>query len=215
MTDEKKPDQQPKHRDQDSDPATEGPAGSRRRFVKSALVTAPVMLTVASRPALAGARCTLSGMMSGNLSGPTETCEGCTPGYWRQQQHFGSWMSPYSPTDPKTFWTDVLPAFPGMPAGLTLIDALCLKGGNYNALARHTVAALLNGAYNRMNPGGLNFGYTDQDVIDLYTDHYMSDVEKLKNTFALLNERSCPLGFDPGDSGGSGPGCANNSGGGK
>ncbi len=211
MTDHNKT---PEQQDQDrtASPGGEGAGSTRRRLLKTAVMAAPVMLTVASRPALAGSRCTLSGMMSGNLSGPEETCEGCTPGYWRQQQHFGSWTPPYSPTDPKTLWTDVFPAFPGMPTDLTLIDALCLQGGQYNALARHAAAALLNGAYNRANPGGLNFGYTDQDVIDLYTANYLTDVEGLKNSFALLNERSCPLGNDPGDGGGTGPGCTKTTG---
>ena len=78
---------------------------------------------------------------------------GCTPGYWKQDQHFDSWVT-YSPTD------TVLSVFPGiidlnfadgssLPAGMTLLEAL--QGGGGTTLAgaariylRAAVAKLLN-----------------------------------------------------------------------
>ena len=66
--------------------------------------------------------------------------EGCTPGYWKQKQHFDSWADPYDPTD--LFSDHFENAFPGM----TLLEVLGNGGGGLNALGRHTVAALLNSA---------------------------------------------------------------------
>ncbi|MHC4447944.1 MAG: hypothetical protein ACYSXF_09220 [Planctomycetota bacterium] len=114
--------------------------------------------------------------------------EGCTPGYWKQPQHFDSWTAPYTP---KTLFSDVFEdAFPG----LTLLDVLNLGGGMLNALGRHTVAALLNGA-----SAGVNYGLTDAEVIDLFNDVFPGsddDYEALKDFFESLNERDCPLNGD-------------------
>jgi len=99
--------------------------------------------------------------------------EGCTPGYWRQTQHFGSWTDPpYSPDAPLTtyraaFDLDVVPLITiksssGQGKAQTLTDTVGLlsddvtllhtiwaQGGGENKLARHATAALLNAA----NPG--------------------------------------------------------------
>ncbi len=54
--------------------------------------------------------------------------EGCTPGYWKQPHHFGSWTSPYTPA---TLFADVFEdAFPGM----TLLDVASQGGGGLIAL---------------------------------------------------------------------------------
>ena len=70
---------------------------SRRKFTKAGLVAAPVIMTLASRPALgnyssdwtggggAGYKCAISGLQSMNASkidGPG-SCHGNTPGYWK------------------------------------------------------------------------------------------------------------------------------------
>lgn len=70
---------------------------SRRKFAKAGLVAAPVIMTLASRPALgnyssdwtggggAGYKCAISGLQSMNASkidGPG-SCHGNTPGYWK------------------------------------------------------------------------------------------------------------------------------------
>ncbi len=69
---------------------------SRRQFGKAGLaVGSAVILTVVSRPVLAGYACkSPSGFQSGNVSqhGPGYTCNGRTPGYW--QTHY-QWPSPY------------------------------------------------------------------------------------------------------------------------
>lgn len=114
--------------------------------------------------------------------------EGCTPGYWKQEQHFGSWTSPYDPSD--LFSAHFENAFPGK----TLLQVLWNGGGGLNALGRHTVAALLNTA--------------SPDVDTLWTDPAAviaafnlafpgGNYEGLKNIFAAGNELGCPLGLNP------------------
>ena len=70
--------------------------------------------------------------------------EGCTPGYWKQDQHFDSWNAPYDPADDfdATFGVDFF------TPDISLLDALNLTGGNggLKQLARAAVAALLNAA---------------------------------------------------------------------
>jgi hypothetical protein len=111
--------------------------------------------------------------------------EGCTPGYWKQSQHFDSWPAPYTPS---TLFSDVFDdAFPG----LTLVEVLALEGGGLSALGRHTVAALLNAA-----TGSVGSGLTEQEIIDLFNfalGQSAADIEALKDVLAELNEIGCPL----------------------
>ncbi len=99
---------------------------ARRRFT-AALGGGAVILTLAGKPVWAN-QCTVSGMMSGNLSAPKGTpCQGCTPGYWGACQHLDSWVG-FKPTDTfnavfgVTEYTDCS----GNP--YTLLDVLNLNG---------------------------------------------------------------------------------------
>lgn len=109
--------------------------------------------------------------------------EGCTPGYWKQSQHFDSWVG-YAPGD---VFSDVFgnaAAFPGQ----TLLDVLNTGGGGDAALGRHSVAALLN------TSGGVDYGMTPADVIDAFNAAFgTADAEATKNMFEGFNERGCPL----------------------
>lgn len=59
---------------------------ARRRVLAGGLASAPLVLTLASRPALAS-HCSISGMTSGNLSSTHDVvCEGRTPGYWKTHE---------------------------------------------------------------------------------------------------------------------------------
>jgi hypothetical protein len=110
--------------------------------------------------------------------------EGCTPGYWKQPQHFDSWTAPYDPTDSFTS-AGFEDAFPG----LTLLQVLQQTGGGLNALGRHTVSALLNAA-----SGDVSYAFTPQQVIDAFNAVFPGgDYEGQKNLFAAQNELSCPL----------------------
>jgi hypothetical protein len=108
--------------------------------------------------------------------------QGCTPGYWKQSQHFGSWKG-YSPN--QKFSTVFDNAFPGK----TLLEVLGQGGGGLNALGRHTVAALLDAS------SGIDYGMAAEEVIAKFNAAYPgTDYETLKDQFAAMNERGCPLG---------------------
>ena len=92
-----------------------------------------------------------------HASGPGKeypSCTGRTPGYWKQEQHFSKWPSPYCPVTTQgvggtaaTLFHQV--GFHGSQfSGLTLLYVLGDGGnaGGYGALGRHIVAALLNAA---------------------------------------------------------------------
>lgn len=120
---------------------------------------------------------------------PTETptkpppkFEGCTPGYWKQSQHFDSWVD-YEPTD---LFINV---FGDGFIEMNLLQVLWQGGGGLNALGRHTVAALLNAA----SPD-VNYPYTTTEVIDMFEEAFNSGhFESLKNEFEHFNEMGCPL----------------------
>ncbi|HET8654380.1 MAG TPA: DUF11 domain-containing protein [Longimicrobiaceae bacterium] len=112
---------------------------------------------------------------------PPPGTEGCTPGYWKQSQHFGDWKG-YTPDE--QFSAVFENAFPGM----TLEQVLSQGGGGLNALGRHTVAALLNAA------SGIDYGLTTTQVIQKFNAVFPGgDYEGLKDEFAARNERDCPL----------------------
>ena len=142
------------------------------RTVKSAITA---LLTVCGDDAICTMECTCE---------PTGGGEGCTPGYWKQMQHFGSWTAPYMPS---TMFSDVFDdAFPGK----TLLQVLWQGGGGLKALGRHTVAALLNAAST-----DVSYDMSVDDVIDSFNAVYPGgDYEALKDDFAYFNEQGCPLG---------------------
>jgi hypothetical protein len=119
---------------------------------------------------------------------PSDGSEGCTPGYWKQQQHFDSWKV-YTQTD---IFNTVFGVSAPFPNTLTLLDALGLNGGGANALARHAVAALLDS----VNPD-VDYGMTALEVIALTKTALESGdatlIEAAKNKLAAQNERGCPL----------------------
>jgi hypothetical protein len=74
---------------------------------------------------------------------------------------------------------------------MTLLQVLGNGGGGLNALGRHTVATLLNSA-----SSGVSFELSPAEVISAFNAAYpgsKSQYETLKNRFAGLNERFCPL----------------------
>jgi len=146
------------------------PDRDRRRLLRASIGAAPVLLTLVSRPVLGGqwtvvgggggggggnGKCfTPSGFVSMPTSqhGQTYYCSGRTPGYWKQSQHFSSWVAPYYPiTVPgpgghqATKFKDVFSLTP-YPLSTTLLQVLELLGGPPDDVARHIVAALLNAA---------------------------------------------------------------------
>jgi hypothetical protein len=116
--------------------------------------------------------------------------EGCTPGYWKQTQHFDSWVG-FSPTDlfNAVFGVNVTLSTGG--ANATLLQALQSGGGGINALARHAVAALLNSS----NPDVAS-DFTTAQVIALVQDAVAPGgvtIEEAHQLLAAANEQGCPL----------------------
>ncbi len=121
--------------------------------------------------------------------------EGCTPGYWKQSQHFDSWTAPYDPGD-LFFGTvgtrhDLTTAtFENAFPGMTLLDVLSQGGGGLAALGRHTVAALLNTASADVDYAHTTTGF----IVDEFNSVFSGgDYEGLKNIYAGFNELGCPL----------------------
>jgi hypothetical protein len=111
--------------------------------------------------------------------------QGCTPGYWKQSQHFDSWPAGVLPTD--LFSSIFEDAFPGM----TLLQVLEQGGGGLIALGRHTVAAYLNGG-----SSGVSYGMTSAQVVSAFNAAFpgtKTQYNTLKDLFATANEAGCPL----------------------
>lgn len=137
-------------------------AATRRRLLKGGLSAAPVAMTLASRPVLAGGvpgTCTTpSGFTSINLKSRPDksasTCSGRTPGYWKQSQWFGQWPTPYYPVtgmyngvrQSATTFGSAFGTATGTFDSKTMLAVLGLEGGGDIELARHITAALLNAA---------------------------------------------------------------------
>jgi hypothetical protein len=127
---------------------------------------------------------------------PVSGGQGCTPGYWKQDHHFDSWGLRFKPTD---LFSDVFGPTITIKVGKkkkkvtdpTLLQALKAKGGGIKALARHTVAALLNAA----SPG-VSYDLMIKEVIDEFNAVYpgtKQDYNSLKDVFVSFNEQGCPL----------------------
>jgi hypothetical protein len=118
-----------------------------------------------------------------NSATPQGGGEGCTPGYWKQSQHFDSWTAPYTPS------TQFSAVFEGAFPSMTLLQVLAQGGGGLNALGRHTVAALLNSA-----SADADYDLTTAQVIAAFNAVFPGgDYEGQKNIFAGFNELGCPL----------------------
>lgn len=110
--------------------------------------------------------------------------EGCTPGYWRQPHHEDSWVG-YAPADSFGTVFGVTPGFSPNSLG----DAVWANGGGENALARHSVAALLNAS-----SADVNYPYTIAQVLSMVQAAYATgSFEATKNAFEVANEAGCPL----------------------
>ena len=164
---------------------------SRRKLAGVGLGVSAIF-TLASRPVWAS-QCTLSGMMSGNLSAPKgEICTGCTPGYWKQDHHLDAWKSTgFKTTDPfnKVFGVTHYVNSKGTP--YTLLEVLRKLNGNGDPISTnlgfHAVAALLNAGHPTVK-----YGYKAGEIINLFQKN-LSTPSKLKDALALMNERGCPL----------------------
>lgn len=180
------------HDDQTPDSGNAAVDTSRRKLAGTALGVAAVF-TLSSRPVWAN-QCTISGMMSGNLSAPQgPACQGCTPGYWKVDVHLDSWPATGFKTTDKfntVFGVTQYVKTNGTP--YTLLEVMRLLNGSGDPISTnlgfHAVAALLNAAH-----PSVNFGYTSGEIITLFRNNYLNNGAALKDSLAMLNERGCPL----------------------
>ena len=136
---------------------------------------------------------------------PVLACKyGCTPGFWKQPQHFGYWTD-YNPDDL------VVGVFTEAPRDLngdreddTLLDALGYKGGPgpegaARILLRAAVAWLLNAAYADEALVDWEYGqFSPDSVVGWVNDNLQQDrarmIEKAKVLDDYNNaEGGCPL----------------------
>lgn len=118
--------------------------------------------------------------------------EGCTPGYWKQEQHFDSWPEGFSPND---LVGAVFNCAPFNDA--TLLDALNFGGGPSvddakKILLRAAVAAVLNAA----SPG-VDYPRTVADIVAAVNTACASNdrdaILALKDQLDADNNLGCPL----------------------
>ena len=127
---------------------------------------------------------------------------GCTPGYWKQSQHFGSWTAPYSPVPPQTLLSAAFTHYNGQGGYspvMTMLQALDLDNSvGIGQVLRHGSAALLNSAN-----GSMTFPLTPDGVknlvnsaLDAYGAGNQAFVNGVHAQLAGYNESSelgCPL----------------------
>jgi len=121
-----------------------------------------------------------------NVFTPPTGNEGCTPGYWKQDQHFDSYPAGITPS---TLFSSIF----GVGGSLTFLEALELNGGGTNALWRHGAAAYLNAL-----SSGVDYQYTTAQVIAIVngTGAFAGlSVEDRKNLLDAANNGvgGCPL----------------------
>jgi hypothetical protein len=116
---------------------------------------------------------------------------GCTPGYWRQAQHFDSYAGT-GVTPTTTFQSKfTIPASFQIP-NLSWVQALEYNGNSngIEALIRHAAAGYLNA-------GKLTYGMTQAQVVALFNQAAATGTKAAmnaaKDTLNRLNEQGCPL----------------------
>lgn len=110
---------------------------------------------------------------------------GCTPGFWKQDQHLDEWED-YSPSA-------LVSVVFGCGPDVTLLAALSSEGGGEYALTRHAVASLLNAAEKSCFDGG-----SPAYIISAYCAAINSGdpgaIEAQKDLFERNNDQDCDLG---------------------
>ena len=120
--------------------------------------------------------------------------EGCTPGYWKQSQHFDSWgPTGYAPGQQ----LDTVFSNTGDFSNNTLVEALNFQGGNdldgaREILLRAAVAALLNASH-----PSISYPLTESQVISQVNAALASNDRSTMLTLATrldgYNNAGCPL----------------------
>lgn len=123
----------------DSEKGSEGADHSKRKLLKGLVTTAPVVMAMSSKPALANF-CTVSGFLSGNLSNPNGQtyCGGRSPGYWINHVPEKYVSTTFKDVFGANWGSDWMP-------DPTLYEVLKMGGGDDRfQFGAHAVAAFLN-----------------------------------------------------------------------
>ena len=148
---------------------------------------------------LAAAACSDSSSSAARAAVPAPgdetTRQGCTPAYWRQAQHFGSWpvdldvtMAEAFPSSCGTVSAPARADAAGRICPLGLLEALEPGGDHVDALARSASGAWLNA-------GSVGFAYSPSEVRRMVDNALAGgDVEATSRSLAAANEAGCPLG---------------------
>ena len=177
------------------------PDKGRRQFIKTAIVTAPVILTVTSRPVWA-TNCTWSGQLSGNLSDAGDPCggEGCNASFWQDELNADKWHYDFCQTKPfvEVFGMDAFPD--GTLWDVINGQAKPAKPGNCNnqwqdrmeRLGVAAVTALQNSATS------VSFDLTVCQVIADFVDVFQyGDCVAIENAITMFNgynnQGNCPF----------------------
>jgi hypothetical protein len=88
--------------------------------------------------------------------------EGCTVGYWKQEQHFDSWVG-YAPSDPIVF---ILPAYLSSLSGDTFLDALNYPNVVVNTLLGKAELLIKQATAAFLNAGNPAVGYPERRFSD-------------------------------------------------
>ena len=165
-------------------------AAARRSFLRKSAIAAPVITSLASKPVWAVDQCTISGLLSGNLSTHDSTCNfgGLSPGYWKN--HTWPFSSPNSGDKFQALFAPGILQAGDDGYGETLLNVLNTGGGvNHGeivGLNRHMVATACNYAYalklNTDFPGGIEAIF---EVRDSQTGAlYYSSWDSVKSAYA-------------------------------
>lgn len=169
---------------------TEIVSSGRRSFLRGGLATAPIVMTLASRPVLGQQACTSpSGMQSANLSNHNHTipCAGANPLFWAANT--SSWPTPYvgktqtvaggmvamttttgtsgttSAVVPATLYHSTTTGFNGSYfGGKSMAEVLQMGSTGKTGVGRYCAAALLNARDGRTPP------LTEQMVRAMWND---------------------------------------------
>jgi hypothetical protein len=116
--------------------------------------------------------------------------EGCTPGFWKQDQHFDSWPVPTTTTLAGAGFTNT-----GWPAGTTLLQALSFQGGPTVQDAKNILLRAAAAAY--LNSFAVDYPLTTAEVVSMVNDALASNdratILALAAVLDANNNLGCPL----------------------
>lgn len=132
----------------------------------------------------------------------TDCAQGCSPGYWRQDQHFGSWPNPPAPTDTfQSIFARLITVDLGPSTSVsdpTLLEALEAIQGGVNRIARIGTAAYLSAVH-----AGVAYPYTAAQVVTAVQNALDGvagpiSIDDLENVWKNVVDH-CPLGAESGN----------------